>query len=113
MGAQENDRVGVAGHIERFNPAVLELDRQVSDLLHMQLTRIGAVLAESHNVVVLDLMRSTTSTCSTLWPHGRRRGSRRPARADEDLVTALLRFTNGVTATATASRVGPRSGTSS
>ena len=39
--ARENDRVLMVGHIERFNPAVLQLDDIVQDLLHLELTRMG------------------------------------------------------------------------
>ena len=107
--AQENERILMVGHIERFNPAVLELDRQVRDLLHMQLTRMGPFSPRVTADVVLDLMIHDLDLALALAGADVDRvaavGQR--VRTDSlDLVTALLRFTNGVTATVTASRVG-------
>jgi predicted dehydrogenase len=107
--AEDNERVLMVGHIERFNPAVLELDRQIQDLLHVELTRMGPFSPRVTADVVLDLMIHDLELALALA------GAEvdgvaafgRCVRTDSlDLATALLHFANGVTATVTASRVG-------
>jgi predicted dehydrogenase len=107
--AEDNQRVLMVGHIERFNPAVLELDRQVQDLLHVELTRMGPFSPRVTADVVLDLMIHDLELALALAAAevDRVAAFGRCVRTDSlDLATALLHFTNGVTATVTASRVG-------
>jgi predicted dehydrogenase len=107
--AEDNDRVLTVGHIERYNPAVLELDRQVQDLLHIELTRMGPFSPRVTADVVLDLMIHDLELALAISGAEVERAAAigQCVRTDSlDLVTALLRFTNGVTATVTASRVG-------
>lgn len=107
--AEQNDRVLMVGHIERFNPAVLELDRVVRDLRHMDLTRMGPFSPRVTSDVVLDLMIHDLELALAL-AHADVTGvesiGRRENSGSLDLVAALLRFANGVTATVTASRIG-------
>jgi len=106
--AADNDRILMVGHIERFNPAVLELDRQVQDLVHIDLTRMGPFSPRVTEDVVVDLMIHDLELALAIAGAEVERVSAmgQCVRSDSlDLVTALLRFTNGVTATVTASRV--------
>ncbi len=107
--AGAGDRVLMVGHIERFNPAVLELDRIVTEPLHLVLTRLSPFSPRVTADVVLDLMIHDLELAVALA------GSdvieveaigRRERTAELDLCSALLRFRNGVTATVTASRIG-------
>jgi predicted dehydrogenase len=106
--AADGARVLAVGHVERFNPAVLELDRVVDDLVHLELTRIGPFSPRVSTDVVLDLMIHDLDLALTLAGaevtevHAIGRSVRTPTL---DLATALLRFGNGVTAALTASRV--------
>jgi predicted dehydrogenase len=107
--AREDDRVLMVGHIERFNPAVLQLDDIVEDLLHLELTRMGPFSPRVTADVVLDLMIHDLDLALALAGSDVERveAMGRRERSDSlDLATALLQFRNGVTATVTASRVG-------
>jgi predicted dehydrogenase len=107
--ARENDRVLMVGHIERFNPAVLQLDDIVQDLLHLELTRMGPFSPRVTADVVLDLMIHDLELALALAGSDvvRVEGMGCRERTDAlDLATALLQFRNGVTATVTASRLG-------
>jgi predicted dehydrogenase len=107
--ARENDRVLMVGHVERFNPAVLQLDGIVQDPLHVELTRMGPFSPRVTADVVLDLMIHDLELALALAGSDVERieGMGRRERSDSlDLATALLQFRNGVTATVTASRVG-------
>jgi predicted dehydrogenase len=109
QAADYNGRILAVGHIERFNPAVLELDRHVEDLLHLELTRIGPFSPRITSDVVLDLMIHVLELALSLAGSEVERVEAvgRRARTDSlDVVTALLQFSNGVTASVTASRVG-------
>jgi predicted dehydrogenase len=108
--ARRCGRLLMVGHVERFNPAALELARLVDQPLHMELTRIGAFSARVTSDVVLDLMIHDLDLALSLAGapvvnvHSMGRNVR--SNGQLDLVTALLRFANGVTATVTASRAG-------
>jgi len=107
--AQDHGRVLTVGHIERFNPAVLELDHLVDGLLHMELIRMGPFAPRVTADVVLDLMIHDLELALALAGSEvvRVEAVGRKVRTDSlDLATALLQFHNGVTATVTASRVG-------
>jgi predicted dehydrogenase len=107
--ARRADRVLVIGHVERFNPAVLQLDGILQDPLHVELTRMGPFSPRVTADVVLDLMIHDLELALALAGSDVQRveGMGRRERTDSlDLATALLEFRNGVTATVTASRVG-------
>jgi predicted dehydrogenase len=106
--AEATQRVLMVGHIERFNPAVLELPRFLDEPLHLEFARVGPYSPRIGTDVVLDLMihdidlalsiadaelTSMSATGRIVMSHSL------------DLATALLVFTNGLTATLTASRV--------
>lgn len=99
----------MVGHVEQFNPAVLELDRLLEDVVHVTATRVGPYSGRVQEGVILDLMShdielvrrvigSPVSAVSAI--------SRRTRSATEDLACALLTFENGATASLTASRIG-------
>jgi predicted dehydrogenase len=107
--AEANDRILAIGHVERFNPAVLELNRLVVDPIHIELTRMGPFSPRITSDVVLDLMiHDLDLACSLAGSEvAAVQAMGRVVRTSElDVVTALLRFENGVTATVTASRIG-------
>lgn len=101
-------RVLMVGHIERFNPAVLELAQFLDDPIHLAFTRVGPYTPRIGTDVVLDLMihdidlalAIAGAELASMSATGRVVMSEKL-----DLATALLVFTNGLTATLTASRV--------
>jgi predicted dehydrogenase len=106
--AAANDRILMVGHVERFNPAVVELMHLVDDPVAMEITRVGPFSARVLADVVLDLMihdidlvRATIGaeiadfSAMAQTVHS----------ADPDLTCALLRLDNGVIANITSSRI--------
>ena len=97
------------GHVERFNPAVREIPNVIDGALHIETFRIGPFSARVAEDVVLDLMIHDIDLALSLAKSKvtsvRAIGQRH--RSDQnDLVTALLRFENGMSASLTASRIG-------
>ena len=99
----------MVGHVERFNPAVLELDTLLEDIVHVQADRISAFSARVPDDVVLDLMIHDLDIVASIV------GSdvvdvsavgQAVRNTTNDLVTALLTFADGRTAAITASRLG-------
>jgi predicted dehydrogenase len=106
--ASANDRVLMVGHVERFNPAVVELRQLVSDPLSLEITRVGPFSNRNLADVVLDLMIHDVDLAMGLIGHEvvQQEAMARVVRSgDQDLACALLRFDNGVIANITASRV--------
>jgi predicted dehydrogenase len=106
--ARKHDRILMVGHVERFNPAVLELDRHLDGLIHIDVRRVGPFSPRIATDVVLDLMihdvdlvntlaGSELSTLSSL--------TRRVRAESEDIAMCMMTYANGVSATLTASRV--------
>lgn len=106
--AEANGVVLMVGHVEQFNPAVVELQRWLDDVVHVDATRVGPYSSRVQEGVVFDLMihdldivrRIVGSPLLDVHATARRTRS-----ATEDLACALLRFANGVTANLTASRI--------
>jgi UDP-N-acetylglucosamine 3-dehydrogenase len=106
--AEANGVVLMVGHVEQFNPAILELSRWIDDVVHVDSTRVGPYSTRVREGVVFDLMihdldiirRIVQSPLVEVHAVARRTRS-----ATEDLACALLRFANGVTASMTASRI--------
>lgn len=106
------ERAGVQlmiGHVERFNPAVLELERIVDEPVHVDVARIGPHSPRLSDHVVLDLMVHDLDIATALI------GARvtdisavgRAILGEEpDIAAALLTYEGGATATFTASRIG-------
>jgi len=99
----------MVGHIERFNPAVLELDYLTGEILHFRASRISPYTPRIQSSVITDLMvhdidlalsvvKSTVVNVHAV--------SRSIISDSDDIASAVLEFENGVVADLTASRVG-------
>jgi predicted dehydrogenase len=108
--AEAGGRVMMVGHVERFNPAIMELKNIVTKPVHMEARRFSPYDARIKSGVVLDLMvhdldiimdlagapiAKITAMCVSVKPES----------PTEDLAQASLLFANGVTASLLASRV--------
>jgi predicted dehydrogenase len=99
----------MVGHVERFNPAVLELDNLVRDVVHVAASRISPFSPRVQDSVVLDLMihdldlvcSLARSPVAEVHVVGRTVRSTTP-----DIASALVRFETGLVANLTASRIG-------
>jgi predicted dehydrogenase len=106
--AVANDRILMVGHIERFNPAVVELHDLVDDPISLEIVRVGPFSNRTLADVVLDLMIHDVDLARALV--GREivehHAMARTVRTGEaDYACALLRFDTGVVANLIASRV--------
>lgn len=107
--AEKHDRILMVGHVERFNPAVLELSRYVNGLIHIDIRRVGPFSSRVSSGVVLDLMIHDIDLARMLTGSEVKEilaMARRVRSATEDLATCSLTFANGLSATLTASRIG-------
>ncbi len=97
------------GHVERFNPVVGELLRNLANPLHVSILRVGPFSPRVLDNVVNDLMvhdldlawaigQSELVNVATVVQSSRTAGP--------DLAVSLLRFESGLTATLTSSRIG-------
>lgn len=108
--ADSGKRVLMIGHVERFNPAILELKNIITKPVHIEARRFSPYDTRIRSGVVLDLMvhdldvamslagapiKKITSLCV----------STKDDSPTEDLAQAALIFENGVTASLIASRV--------
>lgn len=101
----------MVGHVERFNPAILELDNVVrtDDVLHVTTARISPFAARVTVGVVLDLLIHDLDLVRSIVrsPVSSVQAVTRAVRSDsEDIASVLLKFDNGVTADLSTSRVG-------
>jgi predicted dehydrogenase len=107
--AARQDRILMVGHIERFNPAVLVLDEVLTEVLYLDMARIGPYSPRVRDDVIIDLMihdldlalAFAGSPATDVYSVSRSVHS-----AEEDIATALLRFQSGMTASVTAHRAG-------
>jgi predicted dehydrogenase len=102
-------RVLMVGHVERFNPAILELDSLLEDVVHVEARRISVYSPRIRDDVVTDLMIHDLDLVAMIAggsPVDVVAVMQAPRSASADLASALVRFDTGVTATLTASRVG-------
>jgi UDP-N-acetylglucosamine 3-dehydrogenase len=106
--ARKHDRILMVGHVERFNPAVLELDRYVDGLIHVDVRRVGSFTPRIATGVVLDLMIHDVDLINSLAggePVTVSSLTRRVRSESEDIATCVLTYAGGVSASLTASRV--------
>jgi predicted dehydrogenase len=106
--ARKHDRILMVGHVERFNPAVLELDRYVDGLIHVDVRRVGSFTPRIATGVVLDLMIHDVDLINSLAggePVTVSSLTRRVRSESEDIATCVLTYASGVSASLTASRV--------
>jgi predicted dehydrogenase len=107
--AEDRGMVLQVGHVERFNPAVMELDRLRNGAVHVEATRVGPYSARVEVGVVLDLMIHDLDIVLAIAqsdPVEVHATAQRTRSATEDLASALIRFENGMSAALTASRIG-------
>ena len=105
--AEERDRILMVGHVERFNPAVLELARHLSGLIHIDVRRVGPFTPRIPTGVALDLMIHDIDVVSWLagsQPEVISAVMRRVRSDTEDIAVCILTFPTGVSAVLTASR---------
>jgi predicted dehydrogenase len=107
--AQECQRVLQVGHLERFNPAVVEVRKMVSKPLFFEVHRLGVFTSRSLDIdvvfdlmihdldIVLDFVRSPVRSVSAVGL---------PILSSKiDIANARIEFSNGCVANLTASRV--------
>jgi len=102
-------RVLQVGHLERFNPAVMELERRATVPLFFEIHRLNLFSARSLDVdVVLDLMIHDVDIVLALAgavPAEIRAAGIRILSPKVDIANVRLQFANGCVANLTASRV--------
>jgi predicted dehydrogenase len=108
--AQAGGRILMIGHVERFNPAILELNNIVTKPVHMEARRFSPYDTRIKSGIVLDLMVHDLDIIMNLAgaPIKKITGmcvSVKPESPTEDLAQASLLFDNGITASLLASRV--------
>ncbi|MBL0350819.1 MAG: Gfo/Idh/MocA family oxidoreductase [Elusimicrobia bacterium] len=107
--ARQKNLVLQVGHIERFNPAVVEMARQAKDPLFIEASRLGPFDPRvAHVGVVLDLMIHDIDIVLALAQDKVVRLDAvggRVLSAHEDIVKATLFFSRGCRADISASRV--------
>jgi predicted dehydrogenase len=107
--AEKNGRVLQAGHLERFNPAVMALERAVTIPLFFEVHRLSVFTPRSLDVdVVLDLMIHDLDIVLNLTreqPSEIRAAGISVLSANVDIANVRLAFPGGCVANLTASRV--------
>ena len=97
------------GHIERFNAAVAELPHFIDQPIHIEASRLGSYSSRVLDGVIFDLMIHDIDIVLSLLGDAEVAhigGIAQAVRSEsEDIATATLRFTNGVTATLNTSRL--------
>lgn len=110
--ADKHGVVSMVGHIERFNPVVLEMLRpEYRPILHINIQRIGSFTARILDNVVDDLMIHDLDIVRQVArsPLADVKAIARVERSSTyDMAIALLTFESGVTASLTASRLGQK-----
>jgi len=107
--SRDNNLVLQVGHIERYNPAVVEMARQAKDPLFIEASRLGPYDPRmSHVSVILDLMIHDIDIVLALTKDKVIRLDAvggQVLSGQEDIVKATLFFSRGCRADLTASRV--------
>jgi predicted dehydrogenase len=107
--AERHGRILQVGHIERFNPAVVELERRATLPLFFEIHRLNLFSARSLDVdVVLDLMIHDVDIVLALAgaePVEIRAAGISILSPKVDIANARLQFPNGCVANLTASRI--------
>lgn len=107
--AAKNDLILQVGHIERFNPAIIEIQKYVDEPKYIEVNRLGTFSQRAANVgVVLDLMVHdldmvlflTNSRVTSVDAIGTRVIS-----DFDDIANVRLKFANGCVANISASRI--------
>ena len=107
--AERHGRILQVGHLERFNPAVMELERRATLPLFFEIHRLNVFSPRSLDVdVVLDLMIHDVDIVLALAqgePQEIRAAGIRILSQKVDIANVRLQFSNGCVANLTASRV--------
>ncbi len=107
--AERRGRILQVGHLERFNPAVIELERRATLPLFFEIHRLNVFSPRSLDVdVVLDLMIHDVDVVLGLTkaePEDVRAAGVRILSQKVDIANVRLQFPNGCIANLTASRV--------
>jgi predicted dehydrogenase len=107
--AERHGRILQVGHLERFNPAVVELERRATLPLFFEIHRLNQFSTRSLDVdVVLDLMIHDVDIVLSLTraePCETRAAGIRILSDKVDIANVRLQFANGCVANLTASRV--------
>jgi predicted dehydrogenase len=107
--AEARGRILQVGHLERFNPAVIELERRATLPLFFEIHRLNVFSPRSLDVdVVLDLMIHDVDIVLALAnaePEEIRAAGIRVLSEKVDIANVRLQFPNGCVANLTASRV--------
>lgn len=107
--AERSGRILQVGHLERFNPAVAELERRVTLPLFFEIHRMNMFSPRSLDVdVVLDLMIHDVDLVLALAkdePQEIRAAGVHILSQKEDIANVRLQFPNGCVANLTASRI--------
>lgn len=99
----------MVGHVERFNPVVMELEHIIQEPLHIDIARIGRFAKRITDDVIIDLLvHDLDIACALMGDYepSLQAVGQRVMTNGIDLVTATLEFASGATAVLTASRVG-------
>ena len=111
--AARGGRILQVGHVERFNPAVLELERRITLPLFFEIHRLNTFSARSLDVdVVLDLMIHDVDLVLGLTgadPEEIRAAGISILSQKVDIANVRLAFANGCVANLTASRISTES----
>jgi predicted dehydrogenase len=102
-------RVLQIGHVERFNPAILELDTLLEGVVHIEARRYSSYSPRIRDDVVTDLMIHDLDLVAMIAgspPVDVEAMVQSTRSASADIASALVLFDSGVTATLSASRVG-------
>ena len=102
------NRILMVGHVERFNPAVIELRRHVEGLIHIDVRRVGPFSPRITTGVALDLMIHDVDLVSSFaggQPVQIASVTHKIRSDTEDVATCILTFDTGVSAVLTASRI--------
>jgi predicted dehydrogenase len=97
------------GHVERFNPAIIELEKHVGEILHFHAERVSPFSPRVSESVIFDLMIHDLDIALTLTGSSAASISavtRKTSSDTADIALALIEFENGTVASFIASRAG-------
>jgi len=108
---EERNLTIAVGHVERFNPVVVELPRLLSTPLHFEASRISPYTPRIGDGVIFDLTIHDIDIVCSLLPADSEVSeiqgvARRSRSATEDLASIVMTFSTGQTAAFHTSRLG-------